>query len=123
MKQYLPTEAQEQEALFRWAEYQKNVFPELALLYHIPNGGSRDVREAHNLRMQGVKSGVPDLMLPVPRGGYHGLFIEMKRLKGGVVSDSQKGWLAALRKQGYRCEVCRGYEAAVTVIRDYLGGK
>lgn len=118
-----PTESQEQQWLMQWAELQKSVHPELQLLFHIPNEGLRHPATGRRMIAEGMKSGVPDLMLPVPRGGYHGLFIEMKRLKGGVVSDSQKGWLAALRKQGYRCEVCRGYEAAVTVIRDYLGGK
>lgn len=54
----IPTEAEEQIALFEWARLQTGRFPELALLYHVPNGGSRNKIEAARLRAQGVKSGV-----------------------------------------------------------------
>lgn len=75
----LPTEAQEQATLFSWAEMQSGRRPELRLLFHIPNGGSRGKAEAARFKMEGVKPGVPDLFLPVPRGPWHGLFIELKR--------------------------------------------
>ena len=71
-------EAREQEALFRWAGFAAGTMPELNLLYHIPNGGSRNKAEAANLKRQGVRAGVPDLFLPVARGGYHGPYIELK---------------------------------------------
>ena len=57
---------------FQWVTYQQGRFPELVLLYHIPNGGKRDAQTAISLKRQGVKAGVPDLHLPVARGGYHG---------------------------------------------------
>ena len=117
----IPTEAQEQESLFRWIAYMMVRFPELELLFHIPNGGSRDPREAHNLRMQGVRAGVPDLMLPVARGKWHGLFIEMKRQDGGRMSAEQKAWAAKLMEHGYLAVVCRGWIAAANVIKEYLG--
>ena len=66
-------EAEEQAALFRWALLSRGRIPELDLLFHIPNGGSRHPREAANLKRQGVKAGVPDLFLPIARGKYHGL--------------------------------------------------
>lgn len=115
-----PTEADEQKTLFRWAEMEARRHPELNLLHHIPNGGSRDPREARNLKQEGVKAGVPDICLPVPRGGYNGLYIEMKRIRGGRLSDEQRGWLAALTANGYRAEVCRGWEAAKDLILEYL---
>lgn len=122
MKQYIvPTEAQEQEALFNWCQYMQGRFPELRLLLHIPNGGSRHPAEAHNLRKQGVKAGVPDLMLPVARGGFHGLFIEMKREKGGRISDDQRAWIDKLKAQGYMAVVCKGEKAAERTLEDYLG--
>ena len=65
-------ESQEQQALFSWAEYAKGLHPELGLLYHIPNGGKRDKLEAARLKLEGVKAGVPDLCLPVARGGAQG---------------------------------------------------
>lgn len=116
----IPTEAQEQATLFEWAGMMTGKYPELKLLHHIPNGGSRDVREAVNLKRQGVKAGVPDLCLPVPRGGYHGLYIELKRVSGGRVGVDQKVMLLALRDQGYMSVVCRGWEDAKNVIVDYL---
>ena len=115
-------EAQEQRALFDWAAYAQNRWPELGMLYHIPNGGSRDPREAHNLRMQGVKPGVPDICLPVPRGGYAALYIELKRKSGGVLSDNQRVWLKALSRAGNRAVVCRGFDEARETILEYLRG-
>lgn len=115
-----PTESQEQRWVMEWAEMQSGKYPELQLLFHIPNEAKRSYAVAAKLIAEGMKSGVPDLMLPVPRGSFHGLFIEMKRRKEGRVSENQKGWLQALKRQGYRCEVCKGAEAAVDVIRKYL---
>ena len=77
-----PTEAQEQSALVRWAELMRPRFPELVLLAHVPNEGLRSPVTGARLKVQGMKRGFPDLILPVPRGEYHGLFIEMKRVKG-----------------------------------------
>lgn len=116
----IPSESTEQKRLFAWMESAAPGHPELLLAFHIPNGGTRQAREAHNLRLQGVKRGVPDIFLPVPRGDFHGLFVEMKRQRGGVVSEHQKAWIRSLRAMGYRAEVCKGFEAARGVIIDYL---
>lgn len=117
-----PTEDQEQIALFRWAELSKGKYPELELLFHVANGGYRTPVEAAKFKAMGVKPGVPDLFLPVARGGYHGLFIELKREKGGRVSDAQKGWIEALRRCGYQARVCHGWDAAHEEILAYLRG-
>ena len=116
----IPTEAQEQTALFQWVAMMEGRIPELRLMHHCPNGGSRNAIEAHNLRLQGVKAGIPDIFLPVARGGFHGLYIEMKRRKGGRVSVEQKKMLLALQGQGYKAEVCRGWEEARDTICEYL---
>lgn len=116
----LPTESQEQTTLFRWAQMQEGCYPELKLLYHIPNGGSRHALEAAHLKQQGVRAGVPDVCLPVARGGCHGLYIEMKRLKGGRVSPEQLGWMEALKAEGYMVALCQGWEMASRIIMDYL---
>ena len=115
-----PTEDAEQMALFRWAELQAGKYPELRLLFHIPNGGSRGKAEAGRFRAMGVKAGVPDLFLPVARGTWHGLFIEMKRRKGGRVSPEQEDWMQALVFQGYAAIVCHGMEEAAREIAHYL---
>jgi hypothetical protein len=110
----------EQELVMRWATGQVDSWPELALLFHIPNGGLRGKREAARLKRMGVKPGVPDLCLPVARGGFHGLYVEMKRNDGGRVSTEQKAWLAALHAAGHCVAVAEGHEQAIAVLRDYL---
>lgn len=112
-------ESDEQAALFLWAAYR----PELRLMFHIPNGGSRNPIEAANLKRQGVKAGVPDVFLPIARHGCHGLFIEMKRAKGGVLSQFQREYIEALMREGYRVAVCHGFEEAKRTIEEYLDEK
>ena len=119
-----PTENQEQAALFEWAEAASGKYPELRLLHAIPNGGLRDGRTAAVLQRTGVKSGVPDIHLPIPRGEYAGLWVELKRQKGGVVSANQRIWLNRLNANGSKAVVCKGWEQAAQTIMDYLqGGK
>ena len=118
---YIPQEKEEQTALMKWAVLSAGRRPELRLIYHIPNGGSRNAIEARNLKAQGVKAGVPDICLPVARKGYHGLYIELKRQQGGRVSEAQDGWIKALNEQGYLAKVCAGFMEAVRLIEDYLG--
>ena len=95
-------------------------WPELELMYHVPNGGYRNKAEAERFRSQVVKPGVPDIVLPVARGGYHGLYIELKRTVGGRVSEEQREWLGKLNAQGYYTAVCRGWEEAKDAIEGYL---
>ena len=89
-------------------------------MFAIPNGGYRHYRTAADLKSEGVKSGVPDIMLPVARGGYYGLFIEMKRTSGGRVSESQQKFLKTLNDNGYLAVVCKGFEQAQEAILKYL---
>ena len=114
------SEHHEQAAVIRWANLHTATYPELALLFAIPNMGKRHISFARKLKAEGLKAGVPDLFLPVANYDYHGLFIEMKRA-GGRTSPEQKMWIAELTAQNYRAEVCVGAENALIVIRDYLG--
>ena len=113
------SEATEQERVINWATFYAKDFPELGLLHHIPNGGSRNQLEAANLKRQGVKAGVPDLCLPVARNGKHGLYVEMKWQKNKT-TDKQDWWLDQLRKQGYETAVCWSAEEAMDTIAKYL---
>lgn len=121
----IPTESAEQQALIRWAAFQQGAFPELSMLYHIPNGGSRGKAEAGRFKAEGVKPGVPDICLPVARQGFHGLYIELKRREKGKTSEAQKDWIKRLSDQGYFAVVCRGWDDAAKAITQYLtiGGK
>lgn len=119
MNTRVPTEHWEQVQLFQWASN----FRELDLMHAIPNGGKRDIRIAMKLKEEGVKAGVPDIFLPVPRGGKHGLYIELKRRKYGRVSPEQLRWIEALMHEEYVCAVCYGWEMARDVIEEYLRGE
>lgn len=117
------TEAQHQAAVIKWSEQPeiRKTWPALKLLHHVPNGGSRDAIEARNLKLQGVKRGVPDLCLPVPRGDYHGLYIEMKREDKGDTSPEQDWWIQELTDHGYFAQVCHGYKPAIRLLEWYMG--
>lgn len=119
-EQYL-SESREQFLLFEWAFYLRKKMPELELMFHIPNGGYRAKTTAKKLKGEGVKAGVPDILLPVPRSSYHGLFIEMKnRNKRSRATKLQKEWLDELSRQGYMTAVCHGWIQASEVITGYL---
>ena len=115
------SEGAEQTALLCWAalpEQQKR-FPELKFMFHIPNGGSRDKREAGQFKAQGVKPGVPDIFLPVQRGGYYGLWIEMK-YGDNTLSEKQIEFFSFLGKEGYAASVCYSWQEAVQKIETYF---
>lgn len=113
------TENQHQEMIFQWAAIQEPRYPELKLLYHVPNEGKRDRLYAYALKRRGVKAGVPDLCLPVARKGYHGLYIELKAGKNKA-TDNQERWIDRLNEQGYRAVVCYGWSEATGEIEAYL---
>ena len=111
-------EAIEQSKLFVICRY----IPECKYLFHVPNGGSRNAIEAKNLKRQGVKSGVPDLFLPLPNKTYHGLFIEMKYGKNKP-TQNQKEWIKYLNYVGYLAVVCYSAEEAINIIKKYIADK
>ena len=115
----IPTEDEEQIWLFSWAELNMGRFPELKLMHHIPNGGKRSKSEASRFKAMGVKAGVSDIFLPVSRGGYHGLYIELKA-KDGRPTKEQKDFIAAVEQEGYFAVVAYGGEEASKIIERYL---
>lgn len=119
-------EQAEQVALFQWAALAIYRYPELEWLYAVPNfarAGKRGDRQAaaevaRRLK-EGMKPGVLDIHLPVARGGFHGLWIEMKS-PDGTPSPHQRRWMKALTEQGHSVHICRSFEAARAVIERYL---
>jgi rhodanese-related sulfurtransferase len=106
----LPTEHEEQRELVRWfRQTYKGV-----RIFAIPNGGVRSRAAAGRLKAEGVSAGVPDLFVPA-----WGLWIEMKRQKGGVVSAEQKDWINYLQSVNHVCIVGKGAEAAKAAISDF----
>ena len=113
------TEHEEQKKLFQWAKAQSAKHPQLTMMFAIPNGGQRNIVTATKLKAEGVKSGVPDIMLAFPSKHAHGLFIELKSANGKV-SENQREWLGALSSSGYQCNVCYSFDEAKKVIEEYL---
>lgn len=111
----------EQMGVIDWANWNAGRYPELQLLFHIPNGGKRNAAEAARFKAMGVKAGVPDLCLPVPMNGFAGLYIEMKYGKNKA-TEKQEAWIAALRQQGYKVAICYGGEEATKELESYLKG-
>lgn len=104
--------------------------PSLRLLHAIPNGGARGNDSRTNmirgamLKAEGVRKGVPDIFLPVPKQKYHGLYIEMKvsdRSKGRP-SQEQLDFIKEVEMLGYKCHICYGAEEAKQAIYDYYCG-
>lgn len=94
-------------------------WPELRWLAAIPNGGKRSRKVGGELKAEGVRRGVPDYLMPVARGEYVGLAIELKTATGRP-SPEQRQWLAHLEAQGWHAVVARGWEQAWDVVRDYM---
>ena len=112
-------EDSEQIAVMDWSLAVRHKYPELRLLYHVANERKCTPAEGAFMKRKGVKRGVPDLCLPVPRGKYHGLYIELKA-PGGRASEDQKWWMKELETQGYVAAVCIGWRAAADLIESYL---
>lgn len=115
------SEAAEQTALFCWAALPENQkrFPELKFMFHVPNGGTRDKREAGAFKAQGVKPGVPDICLPVRRLQWSGLWIEMK-YGNNRPSPEQNAYLTFLQSQGFATVVCYSWVHASQMVESYL---
>ena len=119
LKYAMRSEDTEQIAVIQWAQYNMNHHPELKWLHHVPNGGSRNKREAVKLKQMGVKAGVSDLCLPYPKGIYCGLYIEMK-YGDGRQQPSQKEFLKDMAEAGHFVATCYSAEEAISVITRYL---
>lgn len=124
------TEHGEQAAVFCWAAMNRQRFPDLRWMHAIPNGGDRKVSVAASLKAEGVKGGVADIFLPVPRyaNGYMaeaGLYIEMKRANGvpSNVSHQQLDFGAFVTLKGFHWYVAFGWQQAAALIEAYLTGQ
>lgn len=99
--------------------YIRNKYPNL-IFFAVPNGGFRNPATGRKLRQEGVLSGIPDLFLALAGGnGKHGLFVEMKSLKGKL-TVAQRQIAAQLESFNYQVSACYGYEEAKETIEKYI---
>lgn len=119
---YGASESQIQQDCMKWFWLQYPAMAQSGLLFHIPNEGIRLGRMGARVKREGVVRGVADLFLCVARGGYHGLFIEMKK-PGRYQRPEQKTWQRHVEQQGYLYLVCKSLEEFMKIIKDYLDGR
>lgn len=115
---FTPSEYQEQVDLIAWCDTHPD--RRLHLIYSHLNGMRTNIGAAKKAKASGARKGIPDLFLPVASRGFNGLYIELKRAKGGSLSPEQKEWMALLKGQGYECVRCNGAEAAKVALLQYL---
>jgi hypothetical protein len=111
-KPAIPTELQEQQLLRKWLYY---AAPEIKLVA-VPNAARRTLWEIRQAKKEGLATGFPDMLVMAPGGLI--AFIELKRTRGGDVSDNQAEWIERLNRYGFRAAVCRGADEAVAFLRD-----
>ena len=116
-----------QKALINWAKLltilvDDEVTTLAEYLFAVPNGGSRDKREAARLKAEGVKAGVLDLHLPIQDDTGATLWIEMKAPKphDARVTPKQRDWIRKMRRLGHRAEVCYGWPEARELLLSHL---
>jgi len=118
------SEHDEQTALFLWASsaYALQKWPQIERMFAVPNGGYRSKKTAGAMKMEGQKSGVPDILLPFSVGGFVGLIFEMK-YQTNTCSQEQVGWLNYFNQQNWLVGVCYSYENAKVLIERYLSAR
>lgn len=126
------TEHAEQTIVFQWARMSAGRYPELAFMFAIPNGaklpymknsnGQRYSPQAIKLLDEGLLPGVSDIFLCAARGGWHGLFIELKH-GTNTLSDKQQAFAEAMLSFGYLAVACWEADQAIVTIENYLEGR
>ena len=113
--------------------HENRPFPALKWFHAIPNGGSRGdsvksrIIRGAGLKAEGVRSGVADTFLPFPAGGYHGLYIELKKpnmapkraSSSGGLTDEQKSFAEHVKTCGYCWRVCYSWREAAKILQAY----
>lgn len=133
VKKIIPTEHQEQVVYISWFKRQYKKYEKA--IFSNPNGADisgystkglsiKTVKavKMNKMKDEGFKPGVSDVQLTVSRGGYHGLWIEMKRANGKEkdVSDDQMAHIILMRELGHKAEWAAGAEEAIRITKEYM---
>ena len=97
---------------------------ESGMMFHVVNesGSGGSSMYGATLKRMGRKKGIPDWLVMIPSGKYHGLYIELKRefKKDSSTSKEQKNFLIKAKSMGYQCVIAYGHKCAIEAIKDYL---
>lgn len=116
------SEFEEQAAIVKWARFWEIKYPELKLLNASANGVRLTKAQAGKAKAAGMVAGWPDLNLPVARGGFNGLYIELK-VGRRKPEAHQVAILKALAAQGHCCRATWGRQKTIETLIDYLEGR
>lgn len=104
---------------FKWVDIKLKSDERYLNIYAVPNGGLRNIRVAVKLKKEGVRSGVLDINIDWPSGGFNGLRIEMK-VGRNKPTDNQKEWIKRYNRAGFKTEVCYSFDEAIKVTENYF---
>ena len=106
--------------IFKWIQFNSARYRGLDLAYATASGLKMSIGALMKAHKAGIiKKGLPDIVIPVARGGYHGLYIELKS-KNGIVSPAQSEFIGKLMNEGYSSVIAWGYDEAIKMINDYF---
>ena len=109
-----------QASFFNWIDHYIKTEPEVGLFFAIPNGGwFKNKNIAIKMKREGLRSGVLDTFLPIPKGGYHGLFLEFKWNKN-TLTTSQKLFKKLVEHEGYKVGIAYNLNEAINITKSYL---
>lgn len=120
------------------ATYIRMQYPDVVFHSDFGSGVKLSYKQAVMQKIQnGGRRAWPDMFIAEPqphgRDWYHGLFIELKK-EGTRLKKKNGEWasehiaeqydvLDRLRFRGYKAEFAVGWDEAISLIDDYLGGK
>lgn len=116
------SEYQEQCAVFDWSKMNEHKYPCLKLLFGSLMGVKLPVRVLAMMKRAGMKKGKPDIQLPVPRGGFCGLWIELK-VRPNDTTPEQNEKLQHLAHEGNAAYKIYGAAGTIRIIEAYINNE
>ena len=111
----MPSENSIQKAVIQWVNLQPRI---KKFIIHIPNEGKRTKQYGKSLKDMGMRPGVSDLFIAMPRHNYYGAWIELKS-KNGKLNTKQKNFMIDMMSQNYLTETCNSIEETIEFIKWY----
>lgn len=91
------------------------------VFFSVPNGVNKSIKQAMYFKAEGLKSGVPDLIIMSPPPAMPecvGVALEMKSGKGKYPSPQQREWLAIFHGRGFVPLIGHGAQDAISKLRE-----
>lgn len=114
------TEDSELIAFFDWLKWQEKLNPVLKVVHHVPNEGKTTLAGGARKKRKGCRAGIPDITCPIPKGEYHGLYIEMKKDRKQKPSITQKELMTILHSLGHCVRMAYTGEEAIKIFKEYM---